>query len=1660
MNVGFTYAQCPTVFDGDGNPSNNPYWIHCFASNYTLNVSSPNPIGEYSVNWGDGSPIETGLQLTPPAFLSHTYNQTIDTFIVTITEINTGCIIQGVVVMEEFVNASIQIPVGGTTQICAPGSMQFINSSTNVSPTTVFTWNFGDGTGIQNYDYTNAGQTVTHTYQKNTVDCQTQVTLTAENYCSNGVPTSASFNPILVWDVDNASINASANVLCYPDTVVRFRNATIKNCVNFGNTAQRYEYWNFGDYWGKGYDSVITWLPFDPPVRPGYDIAFPGIGVYTITLLDSNLCGIDDATITIQIIPPPTAGFISNKDTICAGDNVTFTNTSVGANNYQWNFGDGSPNVGGFGPRTHTFNNPGTFQVRLIARNTAGTNSCRDTVFKQIVVLPIPTADFDLSDTLGCDSLEIVFTDLSFDAILYHWDFDNGNSSILPTPQNEQFTAGSYSIKLKVEALNGCKDSTIKNVYVPSSPLVDFFPKNACQGYTSEFFDSSFTVSGEPIIQWSWDFGDGSSSNLQNPTHMYVDSGTYLISLSVKTIYCLSSDTFSVTIEPKPTASFSADINAGCHPLFVNFNNNSTLANQFLWNFGNGNSSTIENPSQIFTNTSNTSDSTYSIELIAINNFGCSDTTDQNIVVHFLPKANYTSNATLTCAPLQVQFNNTSVGGVNFIWDFGNGDSSTTANPSYTFQNQTLFINNQPVQLTAISGNLCSNTFQSIITVYPEPIFNFSAIPDSGCSPLIVTFPSVVGAVLYQWDFGDGNLGFGPSPTHTFMNNAVNDLIYTVTLVATSPFGCKDTVTSNVKVLPKPTAIFSLDTNIGCEPLNVIIQNNSTNGTNYFWDFGNTDTSSTNLGLFNYTYYNNSSTSQLYNLNLTVSTNNGCTDSYSEIIQVYPRVTSNFTYDSSGCSPKNVQFFNSSVGAVGYFWDFGNGQSSISTNPSHQYVNNSFIHDTVFNPILIATNIFNCKDTAQGIITVFPTPFIDFSASPLTGCQPLNVQIQNNSIGVDSFLWNFGNGTYSFQQDPQLNYVYPNTGSGINNYTLTFLGSNQFGCMDSHQVPIQVYPLVEANFSSDTMGCSPYTVSFSNLSTGASSYYWDFGNGLTSIFNNPTIIFTNSSPTNIQSNTVTLIAKNIFNCNDTFTAQITVLPKPEINISSNIMAGCQPLPVNISNNSLGVDTFYWNLGDGTTSNSSNLMLQHTYSNLTNIPLTNSITFIGKNQYSCVDSQKISIEVFPYLEASFTSDTTGCSPISIQFANQSEGATQFLWDFGDGQTSLFPNPVNTFINTSSVNITFPVTLVVQSGYGCYDTSMANILVYPSPEAQFSVNPTSQKFPNATVSLNNLSTTGAWSYTWSFGDGNQSTSYNPISHSYNTWGDYIINLNVFSDYCKDSISIPIQIIAPLPIPQFIGSADSCRPVTVSFINQTLYGSNYLWNFGDGGFSTQVNPVYTYYNTGTYTITLQAIGFSGDTATILKIDSVKVRELPVAYFDRSPTQISIPNQPVQFYNLSNYSDTYFWNFGDSTTSTEENPIHYYTSEGIYDVFLISQNEFGCIDSFMLENAVIAKTEEKLIFPDAFTPNLNGPNGGKYNPNSLDNDIFFPMTKGVLDYHLMIFNRWGELVFESFDIFTGWDGYYKNVICKQDVYVWKVEAVFLDGQKFTGAGNVTLIR
>ncbi len=255
--------------------------------------------------------------------------------------------------------------------------------------------------------------------------------------------------------------------------------------------------------------------------------------------------------------------------------------------------------------------------------------------------------------------------------------------------------------------------------------------------------------------------------------------------------------------------------------------------------------------------------------------------------------------------------------------------------------------------------------------------------------------------------------------------------------------------------------------------------------------------------------------------------------------------------------------------------------------------------------------------------------------------------------------------------------------------------------------------------------------------------------------------------------------------------------------------------------------------------------------------------------------------------------------------------------------------------------------------------------------------------------------------------------------------------------------------------------CAPLHVEFSAANTQSNFIKWEMGDGTYSTETNPVKIYKQAGVYVVELKIKNAKNIVETHI-IDTIQVFESPKAEAEAHQQHLHHklnPGLPVVFYNYSKGGKTFEWQFGDNEKSNEKEPIHYYDKTGPFTVVLKAWNEHNCMDSVKIPNVLATNPNEYIIFPNAFTPNMDGPIGGHYSLNDKTNDVFFPIAHGVEEYHLKIYNHKGMLMFESKDINIGWDGYYNNHLSPQDVYIWEAKGTFKSGLEFIKCGDVTLI-
>ena len=188
------------------------------------------------------------------------------------------------------------------------------------------------------------------------------------------------------------------------------------------------------------------------------------------------------------------------------------------------------------------------------------------------------------------------------------------------------------------------------------------------------------------------------------------------------------------------------------------------------------------------------------------------------------------------------------------------------------------------------------------------------------------------------------------------------------------------------------------------------------------------------------------------------------------------------------------------------------------------------------------------------------------------------------------------------------------------------------------------------------------------------------------------------------------------------------------------------------------------------------------------------------------------------------------------------------------------------------------------------------------------------------------------------------------------------------------------------------------------------------------------------------------------------IEAYPLPSAQFEVKPKVVNLPGGILFTSNRSFQATSFLWDFGDESTSTEVQPQHSYATVGDYTISLIAYNQYGCTDTLKVNNGVRVEKGGQVLIPNAFSPSISGSTGST--PGTGKNDVFLPLMRGVEEFELLIFNRWGVLLFQTRDQQYGWDGYYNGKLCPQDVYVYKLTASFSDGEKIVRVGDINLIR
>jgi len=603
-------------------------------------------------------------------------------------------------------------------------------------------------------------------------------------------------------------------------------------------------------------------------------------------------------------------------------------------------------------------------------------------------------------------------------------------------------------------------------------------------------------------------------------------------------------------------------------------------------------------------------------------------------------------------------------------------------------------------------------------------------------------------------------------------------------------------------------------------------------------------------------------------------------------------------------------------------------------------------------------------------------------------CNELTVNFQQNSPQALSYFWDFGvpgvDGDTSNAAFPV--FTYPDTGT----YVVTFVVNINQPCVDTSYGVVKIFPQFEAEFSFEA-GCFSIPVTFTDLSISTLAdnpivdWQWTFGDGNTANVASPTHQYTQAGSFN-----VTLNAATSLGCTDSYTATVVTQPAPLANFTNLI--NCAGLPHQFNNtstlNGTNLDKYIWDFGDGNGFNFETTALQppvQTY----NAPGDYEIGLIVISTSGCSDTLTQTLTISEIVSADFTySPAAICPGQPVQFNNTtSQAFDDLLWSI-DGTTFNTNAPVYTF-DTPGLQT---VSLIIFSNNICGDTLVREILVENGPIADFIVDSacTTLSYTFENTSQDNGFAIDA--YIWNFGDGNTATAFSP-SHTYNTAGDFDVALVVSSSFavCSDTITKTIG-VKEIITPDFTFAPDTiCENINpVVFANTSTGGAwdSLFWDTDDDTLILVDNPSYLYFEAGSYDVTLSIYDDICGVTSVTK--TVSVLKIPEANLPDSVNLCDGVVFPLQASGNQAYDIN--WSTGETTESI--------FIDNALDTVIVIINNNGCVAS---DTTYITK-DCPAYLPNSFTPNNDGVN-----------DVFLPLPYNITSFTLKIYDRWGDLVFET---------------------------------------------
>jgi len=696
----------------------------------------------------------------------------------------------------------------------------------------------------------------------------------------------------------NHSSNSVGGTISGPNYVC-LNDSFALTSVNFTGTILN---WNYR-LQGSG-----SWITINA-TNPILDFAISTAGNYEFAVTVKN--GYCNSTLsqvkTLSVKDLPNVGFtVLNA---CEDANVSFSNTTSGTTTFSWDLGNGSSSS--LQHPTTTYSNAGNFNVRLIATSGFG---CVDSTSQVVTIFSKPNVSFLTEDSL-CAQNTVAFTNLSTagqgTVTAYSW-LNNGvafSSAQNPTLQINQ--SGTSVIRLNMQNSFGCSAFKDSLIAIHPKPIAEYTVENSCFGNAVQYQNQSTVTSGSLSYQWS--FGDGNTSTVINPAHSFASASAYNTSLIIWSNYGCSDTLITiVTVNPSPVIDFTANPVCKIDSMVFTPMINGVTDYNVNWNFGDGFTSTIENPSHLYS-----SFGTFTVSLEVVTDSACSAQLTKQVQVYPMPQANFSFNN--ICEGNTANVDNTStLANGSFVseWSFNNEAPVQSFETTHLFSDSGVY----PIFLEVTSDNGCIDTLTNWITIYDSPVADFTF--SNSCNGVPVQFTnsstSANGTISQNlWDFGDNTNSTQQNPVKDYMSFGT----YEVELIVVSALGCSDTLTQTVQSFEQPIANFAV--NAVCFGEETVFENLTLLSAGSFtseWSFGDGQTSIIVSPSHTYSAAGN------YNVELVIVSDQGCSDTILKPIVVYylPLVfAGNDTITDKGVG---VQL--QASGAIEYTWTPNNGLSN------------------------------------------------------------------------------------------------------------------------------------------------------------------------------------------------------------------------------------------------------------------------------------------------------------------------------------------------------------------------------------------------------------------------------------------------------------------------------------------------------------------------------------------------------------------------------------------------------------------------------------------------------------------------------------------------------------------------------------------------------------